>query len=287
MSDSNYSKLLERVVEWEAQGDGIGVPVSFYRRLLTIQARLASALTPQPPAVSQDVIASRLLVGEAALRFDELVLDWASIAEAVGEVAEAAAELLPDRAKECGTLKALACDPAQLRGAAKLWFNVACPPPGAGDDSVPGGEALALGLAVALGPFLSAQSRLLLPLVDQEKWRRGYCPICGGAPDFAYLAKEAGDRWLLCSRCDAEWLFQRLECPFCANQDQGTLAYYAADGYQYRLYVCNKCRGYLKAIDLRYTEREVWPPFERLSTLPLDRQARQAGYSPGVRQAAS
>ena len=35
--------------------------------------------------------------------------------------------------------------------------------------------------------------------VDQEKWRRRYCPVCGGNPDIAYLDTERGSRWLVCS----------------------------------------------------------------------------------------
>ena len=84
----------------------------------------------------------------------------------------------------------------------------------------------------------------------------------------------------LCSRCDAEWLFQRLECPSCGSQDQKTLAYYTDDKGLYRLYVCDKCKRYLKAIDLRQAETEVLLPIERLLSFELDMQAQQQGYSP-------
>jgi len=122
---------------------------------------------------------------------------------------------------------------------------------------------------------------VLLPEVDQERWRRQYCPVCGGPPDFAYLDKDAGARWLLCSRCDAEWLFQRLQCPYCGSQDQSALAYFTDDEGLYRLYVCEQCKRYLKAIDLRQTESEILLPLERLLTFELDVQARGKGYRPG------
>ena len=57
----------------------------------------------------------------------------------------------------------------------------------------------------------------------------------------------------MCSKCAAEWLFQRLECPYCGTQDQNTLAYFTDDKGLYRLYICEHCRHYLKAIDLRQT----------------------------------
>jgi len=134
-----------------------------------------------------------------------------------------------------------------------------------------------------LKPFLFAYSRLLLPEVDQELWRRRYCPVCGGKPDFAYLDKEKGARWLLCSRCDAEWLFLRLQCPYCGTQDQNALAYFTdeEESHLYRLYVCEQCHTYIKAIDLRCTESEVLLPLERVTTLDLDKQVQEKGYKPG------
>jgi len=75
-------------------------------------------------------------------------------------------------------------------------------------------------------------------------------------------------------------LFQRLECPHCGNQDQDALDYFTNDDGRYRLYVCERCKGYLKAIDLRQTESEVLLPLERLLTLQFDMQAQEQGYSP-------
>ena len=119
--------------------------------------------------------------------------------------------------------------------------------------------------------------------VDQERWRRGYCPVCGGSPDFAYLDKERGSRWLVCSRCDTEWLFQRLQCPYCNTQDQNQLAYLTDNDGRYRLYVCDNCQQYLKAIDLQRAKGEVIIYLERLFTLYLDAQAREYGYSRSAR----
>jgi FdhE protein len=114
--------------------------------------------------------------------------------------------------------------------------------------------------------------------VEQEKWRKGYCPICGGLPDFAFLDKEAGARWLMCSRCDYQWLFKRLECPYCGSQDPDTISYYSDDNQLYRVYVCEQCKRYLKSIDLRQAEGDVLLPLERIVTSDLDVQARNNGY---------
>lgn len=132
----------------------------------------------------------------------------------------------------------------------------------------------------AVRPFLVNYSRALISLVDQATWRRSYCPICGGSPDFAYLEAERGARWLICSRCDAEWLFQRLQCPYCQTVDQKDLSYYSNDDEIYRLYVCDKCKHYLKTIDLRKAGSGTEVSVERLLTYELDVQASEYGYLP-------
>ena len=55
-------------------------------------------------------------------------------------------------------------------------------------------------------------------------------------------------------------------------------AYYLDEEKVYRLYVCEECRCYLKAIDLRQVGRPVLFPVERLTTLNMDLAARQEGY---------
>ena len=98
----------------------------------------------------------------------------------------------------------------------------------------------------------------------------------------AYLEEKEGARWLVCSRCDTEWLFRRFECPYCNNNDQAKLGYFTDDKGLYRLYFCEKCRKYIKAIDLRITEEKILFPVERILTLDIDSQALAEGYEPGA-----
>jgi FdhE protein len=131
--------------------------------------------------------------------------------------------------------------------------------------------------------LLRKEAAVLSDLIDNERWRRGYCPVCGGSPDFSYLQRENGARYMICSRCDSEWLFQRLQCPYCDNRDQNKLHYYADEKGVYRLYVCDNCKRYLKAIDQRQAEEVILLPLERFMTIDIDRQALEKGYQPGVR----
>lgn len=139
-------------------------------------------------------------------------------------------------------------------------------------------ELLAFVLNNALHPFLKAYAEALRPLVKEDLWRRGRCPVCDGEPDFAYLTRESGGRGLLCSRCDTQWLYKRLECPFCGNTKRESLAYYPSEDNRYRLYVCDECKRYLKAIDLREVVEIPLLPVERIVTIDMDLAARENGY---------
>lgn len=279
MTTGMDSKILKRLQEWEEREGPLPRSVEFYRKLLDIQSRAKSRVGIPSLDISEKTISDCLKCGTPLLGFDDLSIDWslvpdifkevtalfASYPEAFGQVAENGKE--PD---SCVTL---------LKETTKAWFE--------GDELAPRMTATSMNEATlellvqaAFRPFLIRYCEALLNFVNQECWRRGYCPICGGNPDFAFLDKERGAKWLLCSRCDAEWLFQRLECPYCGTQDQGALAYFTNDEGLYRLYVCDRCRHYLKAIDLRHANCEVLLPLERVLTLDIDIQAHRNGYSP-------
>jgi FdhE protein len=128
-------------------------------------------------------------------------------------------------------------------------------------------------------PWLRAYAAAYGSLLDESGWRRGYCPLCGGEPDLAALGPEAeGPRRLLCSRCDSEWQFMRVGCPFCDTRDHTKLHYYPEEDGSHRLYVCDDCGRYLKAIDLRPAPGRVLLPVERVLTVHMDVAARERGY---------
>jgi FdhE protein len=146
------------------------------------------------------------------------------------------------------------------------------------EDQEPEPVLADLAADLALQPYLQWAAAHVLPHVEQAYWKRNYCPVCGGAPDFALLEEGAGARHLICSRCDSEWLFRRLGCAFCDSSDFSKLVYYPSDDEVYRLYVCQSCNRYLKAIDLRKVQRQVLPEVERVASLAMDLAAQQEGY---------
>lgn len=130
----------------------------------------------------------------------------------------------------------------------------------------------------ALRAYYRPAAARLAPLVDEGRWMRDYCPVCGGHPDFGALAGQAGSRRLLCARCDAEWTSARLGCPFCGAGDAERVGYRLTGDGAYRLYTCRECRAYLKVVDLRRRSGACLPA-ERVLTVGLDCAALQAGYA--------
>ncbi len=115
-----------------------------------------------------------------------------------------------------------------------------------------------------LHPFLRKYARMLAPFVDVNSWYRAYCPICGGEPDFAALDKESRTRRLLCSRCDMEWAFWRMMCPFCGCDDPDRQQYSHLENPLYSLYRCKRCERELMTVDLQHSDEELLLSVERL-----------------------
>jgi len=276
------SKILKRLQEWEEKEGSLPKLLEFYQRLLGIQSGVKSPFDLAKLGLSEEAISNRRGHGSPLLSFDDLSIDWALLQSIFEEVTTLFTDYTEIFGEIPENLKDVSPDPTILKEVTKAWFEGASLPlqmPINGAN-----EALwELIIDATLRPFLVSHCEALLSSVNQEQWRRGYCPICGGNPDFAFLDKERGARWLLCSQCDAEWLFQRLECPYCGTKEPSSLAYFTDDKGLYRLYVCQKCRHYLKAIDLRRADYEVLLPLERFLTLNIDSQAQQNGYSPCTR----
>ena len=127
-----------------------------------------------------------------------------------------------------------------------------------------------------LAPYLQAACECIMPRITQSLWHRGYCPVCGGVPSFAALHGEFGFRTLFCSRCNGEWSFRRVGCPFCLESDQQT--YYPSEEGRYRLYFCKACNRYLKSLDMRESPSEICLPVEVLATVSMDIAAQEKGY---------
>jgi FdhE protein len=115
-------------------------------------------------------------------------------------------------------------------------------------------------------------------LDSDHPWDKGFCPICGSAPGFS-LFEDEGQRFLFCGFCWHRWAAQRIYCPLCENKDSSTLHYYFSETEKdYRVDVCDRCKTYIKAVDMRNADRIIYPPLEFVATLHLDIKAQEMGF---------
>ncbi|MGB9777250.1 MAG: formate dehydrogenase accessory protein FdhE [Anaerolineae bacterium] len=261
-----------------AQRPELAGMVAPYLALLSAQAPVEVAFSPSP--LPEAEVRTRLGRGIPALAPEDFRPDLQVLRPLWEEVCAIAARSFPDLAAGLDSIRMWSDGRGDaLLSAATYYLR--------GEESLLAQEAgldeslFSFVLNNTLHPFLRRIASVLAPLVDPESWYRPYCPICGGEPDFAALTKPHGARRLLCSRCDFEWPYRRSSCPFCGNDNPDQYLYVPSEDNIYRLYLCDRCRRYLKVIDLRELMEEPPLPVERILTLPMDRAARAEGF--GVR----
>jgi len=261
-------RALDALQKAQARRKEMSPYLEFYAELLREQFEFKATLADAPGVHDEIVRAQRMADGVAQLTFEQLNVETGPLAALVVRLWDIMVSHNPSWA---GQREAWDADEVLtlVRQEFEVQAPFKAPPP---TDPTPA-EAL---IRMALSPYLQRAAEAVLPLLDLAKWRRGYCPICGGQPYFSALQEEGG-RSLVCSRCSAEWPFPRMQCPFCGSADPGQLAYYPSEDGDYRLYVCNACRRYLKTVDLRQAEGRVLA-VEPILTVDMDLSARQEGY---------
>jgi FdhE protein len=132
---------------------------------------------------------------------------------------------------------------------------------------------------LSMQPSLLATVATVAKSSELDKWRRGYCPICGGLPAIAALVGEEGKREGLCSFCGHLWQLPRLSCPFCSTEKQDDLRYFYGEGDDlYRVQVCEQCKGYIKVVDTREGGDLKGLAVDDVVTAHLDLLAEEEGY---------
>lgn len=151
-----------------------------------------------------------------------------------------------------------------------------------------GVDATTLGelVQLALQPVLWEAASQAAALTDIDTWERGYCLCCGAWPALAELIGTERRRVLRCVRCGSGWSWLVLLCPYCGTDDHRDLGSLelGADGSSgvetrgHRIDVCERCHGYVKAVQTFTSNSAVRLVAEDVATLYLDAAATQAGY---------
>lgn len=283
---------------------------------LLLRARLdAAAALPAAPILDISIDAATLAKGEPLLA--PLFATFAQPdAELLARFITAARIVLPAAAQAFPKLA------PELAKVAVLLDNKP-------DDDKSGGAALAAQLLAAIGPeaefaktpqtiediagrlsvsapalhmcatetllaLLSHEARALEDKVDQDAWRRGYCPVCGGGPDVGilkegkeeseFLVSKAGQLWLHCGQCGTLWRFPRLRCVVCGceHPERTELLVVKDDPRQdvERAHLCQDCRSYLITVNMVDRVDRVNLEMLPIGLLHLDVLAQQRGFQP-------
>jgi FdhE protein len=115
----------------------------------------------------------------------------------------------------------------------------------------------------------------------QANYSKPLCPVCGGFPQLAVLRPEGdgASRWLLCSFCLREWLYRRIVCPWCGEEDKEKLPRYSAEECGHVLVeACDTCKKYLKAVDMTI-DGHAEPLVDEAALAVLDVWATEHGYT--------
>ena len=136
----------------------------------------------------------------------------------------------------------------------------------------------------ATAPILEALPELASATGERAADER-HCPGCGGAPQLSYFGISGevlvtAPRYLQCSRCSRSWVFPRLVCAGCGEQDAPRLSI-LADAEKLpgvRVDACESCRGYLLTIELPKIPAAI-PVVDEMAALPLDLHAKERGLT--------
>jgi FdhE protein len=143
---------------------------------------------------------------------------------------------------------------------------------------------------LAADPYARFFARVLLqPYAEYLASRGGVqaqpesrtCPFCSSWPAAGVLRGE-GDgakRWLICGVCSTEWMFRRVLCWSCGEENKDKLPIYKASEFDsVRVDACDTCHTYLKSVDLT-TDGHAVPMVDEIATVALNIWAEEHGYA--------
>jgi hypothetical protein len=247
--------------------------------LVEMQRRVQSRVPLPWIHTEPDWVRTQYAAGRPVVRFGDIPLDWTDFRLTLRQTSDILRRFETLEQADYDQIVALGRD-GGLEPLVKRWYEAT--------SGVDGGDPLARApdgapasldhvLVIALRPFLARCAEVLMQRPDLPAWAHGHCPFCGWEPDFAVIMPNASRR-LICGRCVAQWSFDPLTCPFCANDDRALVTSFATRDGRYRVYGCDVCHRYLKAYDARNASRPVMVAVDTIATLPLDAAAMQRGY---------
>ncbi len=271
-------KILKSFEEWADETAHSSRFFAFYTSLLKLQADTEAQTGIPDINLAPEEIKHRISSRQTLLRADELSIDWGNAQKLFSDIVNLF-EQYPEFMDNfpAGISKE---QPEISAETVKIWLEGGKLPDRMGETEI---EPVIFSTLIhhTIRPFLTGYALAFKNTFDYELWRLGHCPVCGSIPALGYLEKELGARWLICSCCQMHWIFQRVVCAFCGNKEPESQSFRTDDSGLYRLYLCEKCNNYLKAVDLRKSREEINLELEIITTVDLDIQAQELGYTSG------
>lgn len=259
--------------------------LEFYEKIFTAQENAKAHLVIEPVTISKELLALKARDKFPLISMSEFAIDHQASKELfaiICRISEQSGGQLSDSAGKLSTL--MNTDQIDLKKLVSALLN--------NDDACfetisnqfgLDKQVLAFITYNSIKPSLCTCSEQLSSYLDKEiEWGKGYCPICGNVPVISMFQGE-GERFLYCGFCWHKWQAKRIYCPYCDNRDTESLQYFfSEDEKEYRVDICDKCKKYIKTVDVRKTERIIYPPLEQVATLHLDIKAKETGLLSGV-----
>jgi len=253
--------------------------LGFYGPVFAAQIEAAARTSPAAIGVDDSILKMKVKEGFSLVTPGDFTIDMLAAENLLAEVCSIAAV---SGEKLSGAGKALALAMAEQASLEDLFHDVLDSKGRvdalAEESDVPA-DMLSLLIYLSIRPSVENGSRQLAEYLEENANGRGGCPICGSAPIIGELDAD-GRLWVHCSLCGHRWPVERMVCLFCSNRDSASLEYqYSENEPEYRLYLCNECRHYLKVVDTRKLERVFFPPLEQVVSLHLDMMASEKGFT--------
>jgi len=254
---------------------------SLFEKIFSLQENTLSACRPPSMSIVETRLDAQRQGGLPLVERGQILVDWSSMESLFQRLCEATlGENAYLAAAGATLLEKYQSRKLDLKHIGTLLMNDDWPvfkQQATDSDLQP--EVLALLIYHSIWPSVAIHlNELKHHLPENEDWQQGYCPFCGSRPMFSLLAEDGG-RSLVCSFCRHTWTVPRLFCPYCENRDAETLGYFFSEAEpEYRVHTCQKCKSYLKSIDLRQSLRPFHPFLEAVITTHLDMRAREDGY---------
>jgi hypothetical protein len=246
--------------------------VDLHIALFEAQRRIMSRVSTPWIEVDPDWWRDQQARGRPLLRFKDIPINWNDFRLILREVVDILRRFGAIEEVDVRRVTELSREGDALAPVVQEWYETTArlrPKPGGRDADENFGQAF----VHALRPFLARCVDVMRPRLDLSGWTFGYCPLCGGDPEFSVV--EEMERKLACGRCGACWK-QPDGCPFCGGRD---LASFATPDRKRRVDACNSCRRYVKTHDAKLAARPLLAAVDAVLTLPLDAAAMQRGYS--------